>query len=380
MKCKPWGHGGDALSKRGRSWVLDFSYKRKRHKITLGPLPNRSAAREVAAKIRGDIIKEGHGIAARPAPSLLLTKAATMLVESARGEGRLKTADWYTGALKPVLRHLGAKRLSEISAFTLEGYKRARLAEVTQVRNGVKTSGARSVNAELSVLKRLYNVMIAWNKATTNPVKGIKRLREAEGSMRWLTEEEIARLLAACNPRLRPVVLTAIHSGCRHGELLSLTVGDINLVRRTLTVRAAFSKNGSSRSVPMNDSLTSALRPLILGRPPTAPLFESRAGTGYKSLRTAFLTACKRAGIVGCRFHDLRHSFASHLAMAGADSLTLQELGGWKSPNMVKRYAHLSQQHKQQAVDRLGEKLAVQVPPDFPPQAEQPAVVVAINR
>lgn len=301
-KTKPWGHGGDALSKRGRSWVLDFSYKRTRHKITLGPLPNRSAAREVAQKIRGDIIKEGHGIAARPAPSLTLEKAAKLLIESARGEGRLKTAEWYTGALKPVLRHLGDKRLTDISPFSLEQYKRARLAEITQVRNGVKTSGARSVNAELSVLRRLYNVMVAWGKAAGNPVKGIKRLKEPEGSMRWLAEEEIARLLAACNPRLRPVVLTALHTGCRHGELLSLTVGDINLVRRTLTVRAAFSKNGASRAVPMNDILTQALRPLILGRLPTAPLFESRAGTGYKSLRTAFLTACRRAEISGCRF------------------------------------------------------------------------------
>lgn len=66
--------------------------------------------------------------------------------------------------------------------------------------------------------------------------------------------------------------------------------------------------------------------------------------------------------------------------MSGADLLTIKELGGWKTMSMVQRYSHLSQAHKQQAVDRLGEKIAAGVPQDFPPQAEQPAVVVAINR
>ena len=88
MKGKPWCHGGDAIYKRGRSWLLDLCHKGKRHKITLGPLPNRSAAREVAAKIRGDIIKEGHGIASRPASSIPLEKAAKLLFEWAAAKRR----------------------------------------------------------------------------------------------------------------------------------------------------------------------------------------------------------------------------------------------------------------------------------------------------
>ncbi len=81
MKRKPWGYGGDSIYKRGRSWILDFQRRGRRHKVTLGPLPNRSAAREVAAKIRGEIIAQGHGIAARPAPSLSLEKAAKLLIK-----------------------------------------------------------------------------------------------------------------------------------------------------------------------------------------------------------------------------------------------------------------------------------------------------------
>jgi len=379
-KTKPWGRGGDAIFKRGRSWVLDFRHKGQRHKITLGPLPNRSAAREVAQTIRAGVIKEGHGIAARPAPSLTLDRAARLLIEWAKGDGRPKTARWYEGMLRPVLRHLGDKRLSDVSAFTLEKYKRARLEEVAQQRSGRAVTGQRAVNAELSVLRRLYNMMITWNKAAANPVKGVKRFKEGEPRTRWLTGEEIGRLLANCNPRLKPAIVTALHTGLRCGELLSLRAGDVDLVRRTVTVRAAFSKNGESRSVPMNDALTQALRPLIIGKPSEAPVFESRKGEAYRSLRTAFATACRKAGITDFRWHDLRHTYASHLVMAGVDLPTVKELLGHKSFGMTLRYSHLSQDHKRQAVDRLAEKIGVGVPPDFPPQAEKLTQVIAISR
>jgi len=380
MKGKPWCHGGDAIYKRGRSWLLDFCHKGKRHKITLGPLPNRSAAREVAQKIRGDIIKEGHGIAARPAPSLTLERAARLLIDWAKGDGRAKTARWYGIMLKPVLRHFGTKRLSDISPFALEGYRRARLAEMTEKRRNGRPVTGRGVNGELAVLRRLYNVMIEWGKVPENPVKKVKRLKEPEGRTRWLTEEEIGQLVAACNPRLRPAVLTSLHSGLRRGELLNLRVGDLDFGRRVLTVQAAFSKNGERRSIPMNDALTQALRPLIIGKPAEAPVFESRKGEPYRSLRTAFMTACRKAEITDFRWHDLRHTFASHLVMAGVDLTTVKELLGHKSIDMTLRYSHLSQDHKRQATDRLADKIGVGVPPNFPPQAEKPAHVVAISR
>ncbi len=380
MKRKPWGYGGDALTKRGRSWVLDFQHRCKRHKVTLGPLPNRSAAREVAAKIRGEIIAQGHGVATRPAPSLPLEKAATLLVEWAKGNGRPKTARWYEIMLKPVLRHFAGKRLADISPFGLEGYRRTRLAEMMEKRRNGRPVTGRGVNGELAVLRRLYNVMIEWGKATENPVKKVKRLKEPEGRTRWLTEEEIGRLLAACNPRLKLAVLTALHTGLRRGELLGLRVGDLDFARRTLTVQAAFSKNGSFRSVPMDNPLTQALRPLIIGKASDAPLLESRKGEPYRSLRTAFATACRKAGISDFRWHDLRHTFASHLVMAGVDLTTVKELLGHKSIEMTQRYSHLSQDHKRQAVDRLAEKITVGVPPNFPLQPEKAQGAVAVTR
>ena len=369
MKKKPWGHGGDSIYKRGRSWVLDFRYKGERHKITLGALPNRSAAKEVAAKRRGEIIAQGHGIAARPAPSLPLEKAAKLLVEWARGDGRPKTARRYEIVLKPVLRYFAGKRLADISPFALEGYKRERLEK------GVKVG----VNRELAALRKLYNQMIEWGKAVDNPVRKVKRLKEPEGRTRWLTVEEIGRLVAACNPYVRPAVVSTLNTGVRRQELLGLKVADLDFARRILTLQAAFTKNGERRSIPMNATLTETLRPLIIGKALDAAVFESRKGEPYRSLRTAFATACRKAGITDFRWHDLRHTYASHLVMAGVDLATVKELLGHKSIEMTLRYSHLSQDHKRQAVDRLAEKLALGVSPDFTPQSEKAPVVIALS-
>lgn len=366
MKRQPWSHGGDGLYKRGRSWVLDFRYKSVRYKITLGPLPNRSVAREIATKRRGDVITQGHGLA-RPAPNLSLEKAAKLLIDWAEGEGRDKTARRYEIFLKPVLRFFAGKRLAEISPFELEQYKKARLEQGAKV----------GVNRELTVLSTLYNQMIEWGKATENPVSKVKRLKEPEGRIRWLSVEEIGRLLAACNPFLRPVIIAALNTGLRRQNLFELRAADLDFARRILTAQRT--KNGKRHSLPMNTTLLQTLKPLVVGKAPSAPVFENRNGLPYKSMRTAFATACRKAGITDFHFHDLRHTYASHLVMAGVDPTTVKELLGHKSIGMTDRYSHISQDHKRQAVERLVDKIAIGVPPDFTPQADKPSAVVAIT-
>lgn len=366
-KRKPWSHGGDGLYKQGRSWILDFRHKGTRYKITLGPLPNRSAAREVATKRRGEIIAQGHGIATRPAPRLTLEKAKDLLVDWAKGERRTKRAKGYEIHLKPVLKYFKGKRLDDISPFALEGYKKARVAAGAPV----------GVNRELTVLSTLYKMMIKWNKADSNPVQDVKHIKEPEGRTRWLTVEELGRLLAACNLCLRRIVITAIHTGLRRQNLFDLKVADLDFKRRVLTAQQT--KSGKKHTIPMNTILVETLKPSVVGKAPDAPVFENRYGQPYKSIRTAFATACRKAGITNLHFHDLRHTNASHLIMAGVDLKTVSELLDHADIRSTQRYCHLAQQHKRQAVERLDETMALGVPPDFTPHTEKPSVVVAIS-
>ena len=130
---------------------------------------------------------------------------------------------------------------------------------------------------------------------------------------------------------------------------------DIDFRRGLITVLAAYAKNGQTRSVPMNRELQEALRKLN-EKASGDHVFVSRKKKPFKSIRTAFETACRRAELTDVTPHVLRHTFASRLAMAGYDVRTIQELGGWEELEMVARYAHLSPSHKAEAVERINRK------------------------
>lgn len=238
----------------------------------------------------------------------------------------------------------GSKRLDEISPLDLERYrrnrKRAGRSEVT-------------INRELAFLRNLFNKAIDWGKATENPVRKVRFARENNERPRFLDPEEEVRLLAQCGAQLKPLVMTALHTGFRSSELLSLTWKDVDFQRRSITVRTAYAKNGESRSVPMNEVLTTTLEEVRISSAATGPVFLNRQGTPYKSFRTAFERAVLKAAIPNCTFHSLRHTFASRLVMAGVDLPTVKELMGHKDIKMTLRYTFLSSDHKKDAVSKL---------------------------
>jgi integrase len=245
-----------------------------------------------------------------------------------------------TALLNNLKAAFGSKTLAGIGVKDVEQYKAAR-AE--------KRSPA-TVNRELACLKHLFNKAIHWGYARENPVRKVRLFKENNQRTRYLEPSEREKLLACCSPELRPVVVVALNTGLRLGELIALTWADIDLGKGLLHVRD--SKSGEGRHVPLNAEAVEALRSLT--RHIDSPrVFFSRYGKPYRSVRTGFENACKRAGVEGFRFHDLRHSFASYLVMAGVDLNTVRELMGHKTITMTLRYAHLSPEHKQAAVEKL---------------------------
>jgi integrase len=193
---------------------------------------------------------------------------------------------------------------------------------------------------------------IAWGKASENPVKQVKSLREDNGRIRFLSEEEETQLLPHCGPNLKPLVMTALHTGFRKSELLSLRWENVDRRHRLIRVDAGYVKKQEVRSVPMNEVLTQTLQDSTLSQP-TGPVFRNRTGQPYRDPDSAFDTAVRRAGITDFTFHDLRHTFASRLVMAGVDLATVKELMGHKHIAMTLRYAHLAPGHKRAAVEVL---------------------------
>ena len=213
-----------------------------------------------------------------------------------------------------------------------------------------------SVNREMALLKKMHNLAIDWGYAAQNPVKKVRFFSEKDNlKERVLTSEEELRLLNECAPHLKPILIIALNTGMRLGEILGLKWNQIDF--RRMQVRVERTKSGSVRFIPMNLVLSETLSMLRSRNEGLEYVFHNpETGRPLASVKRAFLTACRKAGITGLRFHDLRHTFASRLVERGVDLITVKELLGHSSVKITERYTHPNQSLKQSAVESLVQK------------------------
>lgn len=169
-----------------------------------------------------------------------------------------------------------------------------------------------------------------------SPFEKGKRLmfKENNHRLRFLSEEEITRIIDACSPHLKPIVEGAIHTGMRRGELLSLQWDQI----RNGFIYLAETKSGKARQIPINDRVARVLQKLRQQNQLKSPFVLCDAnGKRFYEVKRSFASACRRAGIEGFRFHDLRHTFASQLVMNGVGLKAVQELLGHADLKMTMR-------------------------------------------
>ncbi|MFH0739148.1 MAG: site-specific integrase, partial [Candidatus Omnitrophota bacterium] len=247
--------------------------------------------------------------------------------------------------MKVLKRFLAGKYLCEITHLMGGKFKIERRKEVS----------AGTVNRGLALLKSMFNRAIEWGKFNgINPVKAVKLFPENNARLRFLEKEEIPLFIKNCSENLRPIVIIALHTGMRKSEILNLKWHDIDFKRDIIHLYQT--KNGEKREAPMNAIVKSTL--IKVKKNPDSPyVFPNEFGKTFSNLRKSFFTALKKSGITDFRFHDLRHTFASQLVMAGVDLNTARELLGHKSLEMTLRYSHLSQDHKKRAVDVLAKQV-----------------------
>jgi len=209
-------------------------------------------------------------------------------------------------------------------------------------------------NRHLANLKHMFTKAVEWEmveEEARKPVRRVKLLQENNRRLWYLSREECKALLDVCSPHLRPIVVTALNTGMRKEEILSLEW------EKHIDLRHGFilldqTKNGERREIPLNQTLRVALTALTR-RLDSPYVFINEEGKRYLNVRKGFLAACRRAGIKDFRFHDLRHTFASHLVMAGVDLTTVKTLLGHKDLTMTLRYSHLAPAHIQSALTIL---------------------------
>lgn len=221
-----------------------------------------------------------------------------------------------------------------------------------------------TVNRYLSALSKAFsNAVQEWHWLRDNPLRNISKAEEPRGRVRYLDDEERARLLEACRKSeykpLYLMVLFAMTTGMRRGELVGLRWQDIDLERRIAVLQNT--KNGDRRSVPIVPEVAALLREhgkvrqlgkdqvFIVGGAPEMWLFDR-----------AWYAALKAAKVRDFRWHDLRHTAASYLAMSGATTAEIAAVLGHRTLQMVKRYAHMSDQHTGLVVERMTRKYFAQ--------------------
>ena len=240
--------------------------------------------------------------------------------------------------------------VSKITAELVERYRVQRLNE--HVSGTTRMTTPATVNREVALLKAVLSRAVQWGWLDKNPIQGMAMLKEPPGRVRYLTEDEERRLMEAMQsmPLLRRVVVFAMNTGMRQGEILALRWADTDPDAGFAHIPD--SKSGRRRDVPLNQSALGVLRELQ-GGPPEALVFATSTGRSYTNLRRDFNKALSAAGIQDFRFHDLRHTFASRLAMAGVSPLVLKELLGHSTIAMTARYSHLASAHARDAVNIL---------------------------
>jgi integrase len=253
---------------------------------------------------------------------------------------QVKQLDWWQ-------QRIGHLRLSDVTPAILSEVR----DELLQKRLPA------TVTRYMAVLSHAFTIATKeWQWVEDSPFRRVSTPKEPRGRVRFLNDEERVRLLDACkassSPHLHLIVLTALSTGARKGEILNLRWPDIDLNQGRITIHDT--KNNERRSVPLAGPALDLMRRYAkVRRIDTGLVFPSSKGNTPVEIKRAWYTALRQAGIADFKFHDLRHSAASYLAMNGASLAEIAEVLGHRTLSMVKRYAHLSEQHTAGVVARM---------------------------
>jgi integrase len=303
----------------------------------------KKVADEIAAKISMDLRDQKFGFK-KAISEITFDDFRTTFEEYCESTKKENTAKFHKNSLKNLDESFNGFLLSEITVAEIEKYKLRRLKNVSRA----------TVNRELATLSHLFNYAIMMENAVENPVEKIKKLKEPAGRLRYLSMEEMQALLEECRriPYLYVIVLIALNTGMRRGEILNLRRRDIDLENKYISIPD--SKSGKRRDIYINDFLHGELSAWLEN-------LKGEKVFPVEDFKKSFRSACNRAGIMDFRFHDIRHTFASHLVMEGIDLTTVKELMGHSNVQMTTRYSHLSPGHKRDAVNCLANKYSSNV-------------------
>jgi integrase len=260
-----------------------------------------------------------------------------------------KTAEKTIKAFESSFPTLMDFQLSDINAWEIEKWRNKRLTD------GVKPA---TTNRQINTIKGCLSRAVEWSAIDSHDLNKVKTLTVDNSKVRYLSKDEEARLrenLQTCNTDfLEVIVLLALNTGMRKGELLPLEWNHINFDNKILTVDFQNAKSGNTRHLPLNTQAFNTLQGWQQKTNGIGFVFKDKNNAPLKDFPHIWGALLNEAKITNFRFHDLRHHFASKLVMASVDLNTVRELLGHSDLKMTLRYAHLAPEHKAAAVNLIG--------------------------
>lgn len=254
--------------------------------------------------------------------------------------GQIAQANWFADEAGDLL-------LAELTS--------VKIADLREKLSKDKAPG--TVNRYLAVLSRALNLAVReWGWLTDSPMRNFERMKEPQGRIRFLSDDERTRLLNFCKEQeyshLYDVVLLALSTGMRQGEILGLTWSQVDLERGWILLEKT--KNQDRRGIPLVGPALEAIKSRSERRTDDESLlFPPLRGEGLASIRKAWNTTLVKAEIPNFKFHDLRHSAASTLLMSGASLGEIADVLGHRTLAMVKRYSHIADEHRAKVLERM---------------------------
>lgn len=338
-----------AVRKRGCHWQCDFrcNIHKTRHRASLREARTKAEALQAEANKRLECFGEAYGQAKKQTPRLSEFIDKTYLQWA-----KTNKKSWRDDELicKVIKVHFKSSRLSDVKHLDVERFKKVR--RETPTRHDQIRSPA-TVNRELTILSRVMALAVDAGHLNENPCRRVRRFKEDNARIRFLDADEETRLMKQIEDKqlLRSVVIFALNTGLRRGEIFSLRWSEVDWSRNFINV--INTKTGKSRIIPLNDATLDVLHRQQEKSQSAFVFVSPRTGARLCNLRNGFEKACEDAQVFNFHFHDLRHTFASRLADAGVDAFTIAELMGHSTLEMTKRYTHVTDERKRKAVAAL---------------------------
>lgn len=363
---------------KNNHWYLEGMIRGKRYHQAIPEATNKKEAEKYLTIFKSDLLR-GRLDLAENIGSKKFGEIVDIYLKYA--ETNLSSIDTATRIANRFKNLWQNKQISEITPKVIETYKENRLKTKCgkKIVNGNEISkyvSSATINREIGVLSKIFSLAVANGYTNANPVHDVKKMRVTNKLERHLSVEEEKRMYQVCDddfsfsklPReeqerlqrihngehayLKPILIMALNTGMRKGEILNMTWDCVDFDKNEIS--ALNTKNGKKNTIPMSSKLRKTLLAMYKNKGQNKYVFTNPyTGTKYNDIKKCFKTVCKLANVKNLRFHDLRHTGATRMVAAGVPLPVVKQILNHASIQTTMRYAHTMREQEISAVEAL---------------------------